>query len=1139
MTDGTTPNELFSVGQIRLKELSVYNWGSFSNAIHTAEFHPKGTLITGDNGAGKSTFIDALTALLLTAGKASFNVAAAQGGSNDRSLLSYMRGSYGSVHDGSKTRTKSKRDVGVVTGLRALYQGDDGSCITLCGLFWIGAASSTLKDVNRNYFVAKRNVSLKEVLDHFRTVDARELSAWLNNDPEIINCGKNFTEYEETYRRFLYMENRNAPALLSRALGLKKIDDLTSLIRTLVLEPSNIREDAASAVKEFSDLVATHKQIIDAKKQISHLFELPEQNKIYHKSDEEAQSLELESAAVRAYFGEQSAKLWGIRLASLNNELNTIQQYINDKAAEIDFQKDMVETRNQEYREAGGGRIDKIRADIKAAQDALNRITQESSRYQNDMTKLGLNPILSFVQFSENLKRIEQMIETQITEQEQLISLNAKTKNNVETAISKGRSLDAEIKDIESRPDSNIQLDFQTFRDRMVLELGLDRDKIVFFGELIDIKEDQLVWKGAIERALGGLRTTLAVPENCIKAVTWWINKHHLGIHVRIQEVKQAALNPGYINFNPNGYLAKLEWKQDHVYRDFLKHFLKRHDLTCVDSTEQLNQFEFSMTREGQIHKEKGRYEKNDNTKIDDRRHWNLGFSNKARLEVLREELEEIQSQISKYQKEYESAKDSLNRILDNGAIINRARQYQWDQIDAPYWQSRSEALLKELEALENSDGNLSKANQRLQEAKEALAQMEKDKERMVTDKGSLSEKIRTVNANQQQSFEAAKIGLLDVQRESLEKRVGLIKDEDLDRIETIESNHKEAIARELKAVNGRRNNARGECGKIMATFRQQWDVIAEGWGVDIPSVHDYLDHLKILENENLPELLNDFKERLSKHATQSLARLHQSIDSERSEIIDRISVINQVLRKTEFSQGTYLRLKPIREEYPHVTDFNRQVRVALSNVTSDDYDTRFEQLKAVIDILDRASHPTTASNMESQRLLDARFQLSFVAEEIIEATGEINDVLDSSSGKSGGEKESFAGTIVAASLAYVLTPDGCDRPIYSTVFLDEAFSNTAEAVSRRVLRVFNELKIHVNLITPFKNLNLARDFAASLLIAERDKATHESRLSQVTWKQLNKIVAEQKQADLKSSSDLDIQIDLVEDNDDMKKTEA
>lgn len=112
--------------------------------------------------------------------------------------------------------------------------------------------------------------------------------------------------------------------------------------------------------------------------------------------------------------------------------------------------------------------------------------------------------------------------------------------------------------------------------------------------------------------------------------------------------------------------------------------------------------------------------------------------------------------------------------------------------------------------------------------------------------------------------------------------------------------------------------------------------------------------------------------------------------------------------------------------------------------------------------------------------------------------------MLESSSGKSGGEKESFAGTIVAASLAYALTPDGYDKPVYCTVFLDEAFSNTAESVSRRVLRVFKALHIHVNLITPYKNLNLARETARSLLIAERNQQTHESSLSEVTWEEID-----------------------------------
>ena len=242
------------------------------------------------------------------------------------------------------------------------------------------------------------------------------------------------------------------------------------------------------------------------------------------------------------------------------------------------------------------------------------------------------------------------------------------------------------------------------------------------------------------------------------------------------------------------------------------------------------------------------------------------------------------------------------------------------------------------------------------------------------------------------------------------------------------------------------------------------------------------------------------------------LTRIKTRLESEREDILERIDTINRVLQRTEFKQGSHLRLGSKREKFPHVLEFERKVRSALSQATSDDHEVRFRLLSDVVDILDRASAPGTSSNEESKRLLDPRHQMSFFAEEIDSKTLEIRDVLESSSGKSGGEKESFAGTIVAASLAYVLTPDGYDRPIYCTVFLDEAFSNTAEAVSRRVLRVFKELHIHVNLITPYKNLNLARESARSLLIAERDPALHESHLCEVTWAEIDQRMAQQKQ---------------------------
>ncbi len=145
-------SELFSTGQIRLAELSVYNWGSF-HGLHSAKIDPEGTLITGDNGAGKSTLIDGLMPLLLPSSKASFNIAAAQGDRTDRTLMSYVRGNYGKAHDGSETATLLKRSGATATGLRALYQADDGSKITLAALFWITQASNSLNDLKRLFVV--------------------------------------------------------------------------------------------------------------------------------------------------------------------------------------------------------------------------------------------------------------------------------------------------------------------------------------------------------------------------------------------------------------------------------------------------------------------------------------------------------------------------------------------------------------------------------------------------------------------------------------------------------------------------------------------------------------------------------------------------------------------------------------------------------------------------------------------------------------------------------------------------------------------------------------------------------------------------------------------------------------------------
>ncbi len=1089
-------SNLFKCGQIRLAELSVCNWGSF-HGLHTARIDAEGTLITGDNGAGKSTLIDGLMALLLSS-KASFNMAAAQGDRSDRSLVSYIRGSHGSLHDGAQTRTNYKRGGSVVSGLRARYQADDGSVITLAVLFWNNQATNASADFKRIYLVAKRDVTLEELLKEFGEGDARQLKKWLREDPQVEPF-ESFIEYQQCYRQCLYMDNRNAPNLLSRALGLKKIDDLTDLIRVLVLEPSKIREDAQKVVREFDDLVATHNQLLEARRQQHALIGLPEIAKALQQCHQQMKSLSAEREGLPVYFGEICAALWRETIQQIEHELADIRQQLAALARHENDAQQQLEQRHADYIQAGGERIERAKEKLEQARQRLAEVSTAAGRYQQDIRQAGLDDALSEAVFLKNRQAVQDAQADFKRQADQCIEALTDAGRKLYDVREKLKKLQQQISAMEAHPSSNIDPNYQQLRDEIVDNLSLEREQLMFIGELVDVKQEHLPWQGAIERALGGLRTTLAVPNDYYRLVTRWLNERHTGLHVRVQVVRKVS---GSAQFKPDGYLRKLAWRE-HPYREWLKHHLARFDLHCVDNADTLNETPFSMTREGLVQYEKGRFEKKDRTPVDNRRGWQLGFSNENRLAILRQDVEALKKHIGLLEKEAKTARENHDNCQTRVRLWEKLAEVHWNDIDVPRWQAQASQAQSALDSLIHAASNLEMALEAWNEAKVRLKEIQVQKEEAQKSEGAIGIRLDQAQLQLQQASQAASPGLPDEVREALSNKVGGVGGVNLDRAVAIEEQFRRAIEAELEKIRTRHQTAQNRATGIISSFRTEWEVIAGEWGAQVESLPDYLEHLEKLESEGLPALVEKFRERLTKCAMQSLASIRSNMDSEREEINDRIDTINRVLIRTEFRQGSHLKLRTKKEFYPHVDEFNRQLTRVLGNLDEDD-EARFQQLKTIIQAVEKASNPATANTLESQRLLDPRYQLSFYAEELDSKDGEVRDVLHSSSGKSGGEKESFAGTIVAASLAYVLTPDGCDRPIYSTVFLDEAFSNTAEAVSRRVLRVFRELKIHVNLITPYKNLNLARESARSLLIAERDSATHESCLCEVTWEEID-----------------------------------
>ena len=86
-------NPAASRAGMRLMRCEIFNWGTFHGRVWGFDLDGDNTLLTGDIGSGKSTFVDAITKLLVPAQKISYNKAAGAD-TKERDLKSYVLGFY-------------------------------------------------------------------------------------------------------------------------------------------------------------------------------------------------------------------------------------------------------------------------------------------------------------------------------------------------------------------------------------------------------------------------------------------------------------------------------------------------------------------------------------------------------------------------------------------------------------------------------------------------------------------------------------------------------------------------------------------------------------------------------------------------------------------------------------------------------------------------------------------------------------------------------------------------------------------------------------------------------------------------------------------------------------------------------------
>jgi uncharacterized protein YPO0396 len=184
-------------------------------------------------------------------------------------------------------------------------------------------------------------------------------------------------------------------------------------------------------------------------------------------------------------------------------------------------------------------------------------------------------------------------------------------------------------------------------------------------------------------------------------------------------------------------------------------------------------------------------------------------------------------------------------------------------------------------------------------------------------------------------------------------------------------------------------------------------------------------------------------------------------------------------------TRGRYILLEASVNADQEIRDFLRDLRActegSLAGSEDDGYsEVKFEQVKRIIDRFRGQSEP---DKRWTAKVTDVRQWFIFSASERWREDDREFEHYADSGGKSGGQKEKLAYTVLGASLAYQFGLDG-DTPrtrSFRFVVIDEAFGRGSDESARYGLDLFGRLDLQLLVVTPLQKIHIIEPFISSV----------------------------------------------------------
>lgn len=1076
----------------RLQRFETLNWGTFHKHVWKIEPEGHNALLTGDIGSGKSTLVDALTTLLVPPQRIIYNQAAGAA-RRERDLLSYVRGYYKTEKDSARFAAKavSLRQNDTYSVILGHFSNEGyGQEVTLVQVFWTKGDNI---QPERFYVVADRPLTIAQDFSSFGT-EIADLRKRLRKEGVLLF--DSFSQYSHEFRRRMEIRADQALELFYQTVSLKSVGNLTDFVRQHMLDEPQVKDRLEEICRNFDNLNRAHMAVMKAKAQIGRLEPLVADCDHCADTEKQMDLLVRGRNALHAYFASKKVALLDERISRLEIDRDKLADRLAQGEEAINGLRRRRSELQRSIVESGGGRLDTLSQDVMQLQKERETRESREKRYAELCRTLALTSADDLEEYHSNRARAEAIradaeSEKQRLDPERVAIEVRRSKRKEETS-----GLDRELTSLRGRA-SNIPAAVLELRGQICDDLSLDESALAFAGELLQVRSEQMAWEGALERVLRGLGLSLLVPETAYASVAKYVDRTHLGSRLVYFRVRDEEYREAPRPTDRRQLFHKVEIKPDLRFRNWLEQELIRHfDYTCCDTVEEFQRELKALTRHGQVKSQGRRHEKDDRFRLDDRARYVLGWSNVGKIRA----LEEQRSQLAGEEKQELSTLNALTRKLQalesrREAAGNVLYFQDFQEID---WRTIAKTITDLLDEkrriIEGSDvlrtlqTSLTKVESQLDQRERAMKKEQEDKvllDDKLTRARSMKAEAVEISGHLAENERVEHFPRLEqMQAEALGERKLTVENCDSSQTEMREWLQKRYDAQEKRRVNLRENIVK-QMEAYRAAFPLETREVDSRW----ETAEEFRIMLRRLCDEDLPRHEEKFKTLLNEGTINDIALFQNQLEKECQDIQEKITSINESLREIDYNPGTFIDLVLDRSSDTEIRDFRQQLRACLgetlgSSAEGELYNERkFLQVKTVIDRFNGREGMSEVDQKWTSKVTDVRNWFEFLVNERWRETDEIKETYSDSSGKSGGQKEKLAYTILASALAYQFGLGWSDSRsrAFRFVMIDEAFGRGSDESARYALNLFKKLNLQLLVVTPLQKIHVIEDYVRSV----------------------------------------------------------